>query len=616
MSRTMVNRRMGRIPVLLLLLAVILIFALFLKDILIPFITLEVKNDVDGATELLRQKGVLGFLAVILVEALQMVVIFIPAEFIQISSGLSYPFPIAIALCDLGVCLGATIIFILVRILHVRNEAFEKRRKTIDRLSENIKDRTTVFFLYLLFFMPMIPFGAICYYGSSTNLRYRKYLFTVATGVIPSIVVSNLMGAAGKAFIVYDLPFWLLVLIIVLLALLLIGIIMFFIKRFVFRDKHGTPDSMAYYLLFAITNLWHGRKQKATIHDELMAGIEPPYIVLCNHESFFDFHYISQMNHPKNPAYMVNELYCTRPILKSLSKAAGMIPKKLFVREVSSALAVFRTIRKGYPVVIFPEGRLSADGRTNPIIKGGAFYRKLNASLVLVQISGAYLSNPKWRPKRFMSDIDVTVKRVLTTDDIKTMTDSELDDLISETLANNAFRNEPSIQFRQKTKAKGLEGLLYRCADCGSLYTTVGKGNKLTCTSCGSEYILDDRYRFQGRIQTIPEYYDEIKRLEESTLDSFSLKANVKTKIHGANGGPIRWEKGVCTLTPEGFSYKSQSMDFSINMEDLPALAFSCSQEFELYHNEELMYFYPTEHRQQVARWALLVDMLAERRRS
>ncbi len=612
MSKSVETRRMGRLPVLLLLTAVIIIFAFFLKDILIPFINLEIHNDVEGATELLKQKGILGFLAVTLVEALQMVVVFIPAEFIQISSGLSYPFPIALALCDLGVCLGATIIFILVRILHVKNDAYEKRRKTIDRLSANIKDRTTVFFLYLLFFMPMIPFGAICYYGSSTNLRYRKYILTVATGVIPSIVVSNLMGAAGKAFIVNDLPFWLLVVIIILLALLLIGIIAIFIKRFVFKDKNGTPDSMAYYLVLAITSLWHGRRQKATIHDELMADLEAPYIVLSNHESFFDFHYISQLSHPRNPAYMVNELYCTRPVLKTLSKASGMIAKKLFVPEVSSALSVMRTIRKGYPVVIFPEGRLSPDGRSNPIIKGGAFYRKLNVSLVLVQITGAYLSNPKWRSRRMLSDIDVAVKRILTPEEIKTLSDKELDDIISETLTIDSFNCRTT--FRQKGKAKGLEGLLYRCADCGSLYTTVGRGNKLMCTSCGAQLNLDDNYRFQGRIRTIAEYYDEIKSLEADTLDSFMLQTKVKTKIHGANGGPTRWEKGVCTLTPRTFSYKSQSMEFEIKMESLPALAFSCNQEFELYHNDELMYFYPTEHRQQVARWALLVDLLAQRR--
>ena len=72
--------------------------------------------------------------------------------------------------------------------------------------------------MFFLFLMPLIPFGAICYYGSSTKIRYREYILTVAIGVIPSIVTSNLMGAAAKAFIRNDIPIPLLVLIIALLA--------------------------------------------------------------------------------------------------------------------------------------------------------------------------------------------------------------------------------------------------------------------------------------------------------------------------------------------------------------------------------------------------------------
>ena len=54
---------------------------------------------------------------------------------------------------------------------------------------------------------------------------------------------------------------------------------------------------------------------------------------------------------------------------------------------------------------------------------------------------------------------------------------------------------------------------------------------------------------------------------------------------------------------------------FEIPVGKLPALAFSCAEEFELYHNDELHYFYPTEEPKQVARWALAVDLMAERRK-
>ncbi len=597
-------------------LAILALFTFFLMDIMVPFMKMQMNHDTTGASELLRDKGLLGLLSVALVEALQMVVIFIPAAFIQISSGLSYPFPIALLVCDLGVGLGATIIFTLVRIFHFNSTAYEKRRKNIDRISANVQNRNTMFILYLLFFMPLIPFGAICYFGSGSKLSYRKYLFTVMTGVIPSIVVSNLMGAAGSAFLMNNLPLWLLVLIIVLLAAALFLIIALFMKKFILKGTEGTPDSIVYALTVFLARTWQRKPRHLEIEDELLSEVTPPYILLSNHESFADFNYISRLAHPKNPSYLVNEFYCTRPILKHLAKGGGFIPKKLFTPDMASAMGIRRTIRRGYPVVIFPEGRLSPDGRPNPLIEGAAFYKKLNVDLVLVKINGAYFSQPKWRRKRYYSRVRVKVERIIRKEELQGMENQEIEATIAQTLRNNASENQID-RYRQRTKAVGLENLLYRCPDCGSLYTTRGTGNDLICTSCGSVRTLGEDYRFSngGKPSTIPEYYDAIKVLEEKTLSSFELQAKVRTKIFGENGGPMRKEEGECFMNSEVFRYHSASEDFTIPLSQMPALAFSCNEEFELYHNDELHYFYPVDNRRQVVRWALLVDMLAKKRK-
>lgn len=609
------GKNIGKLPIAIILIAVICLFSFFLKDILIPFIKLQSQNDIDGATALLRGKGVLGFAAVSLVEALQMVVIFIPAEFIQISSGLSYPFPIALALCDIGVCLGATIIFILVRVFNIQSEAYQRRKKIIDRISEGARNKKTMVLLYLLFFMPLIPFGAICYYGSSTKLPYRKYIFTVATGVVPSIVVSNLMGAAGRAFVGQALPFWVLVLIIILLAALLFFIIAIFIKRFFLSGDSKEIESPVYGAVISVFNMIHGKKQKVEIDDALLDRASLPYIMLSNHESFFDFLYLYKLNHPKNPSFIVNEYYCTRPIARHVPLGCSIIPKKLFVTEMKTPLSIMRNIKRGYPVVLFPEGRLSPDGRSNIFLPGAALYKKLGVDLVLVKITGAYLANPKWRKKRFMSDIKVKVQRVIKKDEMQNMSAEELEKIIENTLFNDASEN-PNRLFPQKDKAKGLENILYRCIDCGSLYTTKGIGNDLVCTSCGSKHSIDENYHFTIEPSTISGYYDKIKALEAADLDNLDLHAKVRTKVFAENGKVIRKERGECTLNPLGLSYKSDTTEFLVRMENMPALAFSCGTEFEVYHNGDLYYFYPVENPQQTARWALLVDMFAERRKT
>ena len=599
-----------------LLLVILLLYAFFLKDILIPFLKLELRHDLNGAQELLRDRGLLGFFAVTLVEALQMVVVFIPAEFIQISSGLSYPFLIALLLCDLGVCMGATIIFILSRSFGLRSSLVEKGDKRIERMSAAFPEKNAVLFMYLLFFMPVVPFGAVCYYGCGRMLSYRKYILTVATGVIPSIVVSNLLGAAGEAFLLKSIPLWALVLIVILLAAALFAAIFILIDRFFLRDCDETPDSPVYAFIFFLVRLWHGRRPKPEILDELLSEAEPPYILLANHESFFDFYYIHQMAHPRNPTYLVNEFYTTRPILKTLSRRAGILSKKLFTAELSSPIRIMRTLKNGYSVVIFPEGRLSPDGRSNHIVEEGAgFYKRMRVDLVLVKINGAYFANPKWRKRRFRSAVSVTVKEVIKKDRLREMPDDELNARIAAALYNDASENV-ICRYPQRNKALGLEGILYRCADCGALYSMRGEGNRLSCSACGRVHTLDESYRFTEPPFTIGEWYEKIRDMERKDLDTLCLRAAVRTLIHGKDGGPNRKETGECTLTPEAFSYRSGSAEFSIPTEKLPALAFSCGEEFELYHDGELYYFYPETEPLQVARWALAVDLLSERRRA
>ncbi|MBR2121923.1 MAG: VTT domain-containing protein [Lachnospiraceae bacterium] len=630
------KKKVEKAIILISLVTVLVLFSFFLRDILVPFIRLELDNDLEGARRLLISRGVLGFFTVTLVEALQMVVIFIPAEFIQISSGLSYPFPVAVLLCDLGVCLGATIIFILVRTFRFDNAAYAKNREKIDKFSAAArKEKSVAFLMFFLFLMPLIPFGAICYYGSSTKIRYRDYILTVAIGVIPSIVTSNLMGAAAKAFIRNSIPIPLLVLIIALLAAVLFVLIFLFLDRVWFKENDCTPDSPIYTAFFRFVHLLRGPKQRLHLSGVPEEGFRAPYIMLCNHESFYDFYYVSRLDRHHNPAYVVNKYYLTRPLIRKLTKKAGFIPKKLFNPDMSTVGGIVKTIRGGHPVVIFPEARLSPDGRSNPIIeKGAGLYKKLDADIILVKISGAYYAKPKWRKTFYRSDITVSVERIITAEEAKTIPDEELDRQIEDTLYSAAVMPAGKL-YHHRNLAEGLQNVLYRCADCGALYTTRGTGNDLICTACGVKRSFDGQYRFSTvsgntrmtaapgaasaggapLVTSIADYYDRIRELELKDLDSLDLRAGVSVKIFDEKGALRAREHGTCAMTPEVFTYTPDTGDgFSIDMDRITAIPFSCGEEFELYYKNELYYFYPDTDRIQAARWALAADLLRERR--
>ena len=608
------NKTVQRIIIAVSVLAVVGLFAYFLKDILIPYIKMEIANDFDGAKELLVSKGIFGFLTVILVEALQMVVIFIPAEFIQVSSGMSYPFYIALLLCDAGVCLGASIIFVLVRAFRFTSKAAEAGEEKIDRLtSGKKKGRGTVLLMYFLFIMPIIPFGAICYYGSrKRDLSYGKYIRTVATGVIPSIVSSNVLGAATKFFISRSLPLPLLILIIVLLAAALFTVLAVFLNKVYFKEDEGTPDSILNDAFFRFVHFVRKHRQRLHVDDSLIRDLPAPYIMLLNHESFYDFYYSRQLFRNNNPAYVINRHYVSAKLPRRFAEKACFIPKRLFTPDAATPMKIMRTLKKGYSVVIFPEARLSITGRTYPIVdRSAAFYRRLKTDVVIASINGGFFANPKWRRRFYKADIYVRAERVIKSDEIKNMTDEEFKSVMDRALYHDASDNVVN-RYPQKDKAQGLEQVLYRCAFCGKLYSTKGAGNDLVCSECGKTLHFDESYHFTEEPFTIGGYYDRLIELEKKELDSLDLSAEVDTVIFSEEGRYRTKEQGVCTLTKEGFGYVSGNNSFSVGFDLLPALPFSCGKEFETYNNDRLFYFYPKENRQQCARWALIVDLIKE----
>ncbi|MCR4648492.1 MAG: 1-acyl-sn-glycerol-3-phosphate acyltransferase [Lachnospiraceae bacterium] len=384
---------------------------------------------------------------------------------------------------------------------------------------------------------------------------------------------------------------------------------MFYCKKY---DK--TPGSPLYLLFRFLLRIFFFRIKKAEYDDKLLSEAQKPFIILSNHESFYDFYYILRMIKGSRPNALINEYYTKLPVLRMFALRCGVLPKKLFTREVSTVLRINNMLKKGYPVIIFPEGRLTPDGRTSKIIKSGAaFYRRLKYDLVLVKIDGAYYSSPKWRKRYYPSKVKVSVEKVIHSDELKKMTDESLEEIICSSLKNDASKCELA-KYEQKDKAEGLEGVLFRCVFCNKKYKMLGKGNDLLCEACGKKLTIDENYHFTEWPYTIPAYYDAIVEEEKKEIDTLNLRMEVTLKVFGENGGIVKKEDGECIMNKNVFIYRSLSEEFEIPVKEFDGMAFSCSKEIEFYRGEELYFFYPKKDRQQVAQWALFIDLMSDRR--
>lgn len=593
---------------------VIGLFIFFLSDVFIPFIKLELANDIDGAKEYLMSKGIVGYLTVVIVEALQMVVVFISAEFIQLTSGMSYPWWIAVILCDCGVMLGSSIIYLLVNVFKFDGTIIGKK-SDIEKYERKSKTKSAVILMYLLFIMPIIPFGAICYYGSGKKIPYLRYLFTCATGTIPSIIMSIVMGTAIKEFISKSLPIWALILIIILAGAVLFALLAFVIKKFFIK-----PNSNKGFFIFLLEKLIIKisllKIKYRFINEEAIRDIDGPFVCIAEHHSAYDVFLMKKLMEDKNLFIVGNEYYLRIPIFGKLLRKNGFIKKKMFYNDIACVKNIISNLKKGNPVLIFPEGRLSTDGGPSYFNESIAHLcKKVGVPLVLVQIRNDYFIKPKWRKAKFGGECEAEIKRVVSSQELAEMERDEVYSAMRDVLSYNEFSND-TLTYRQHGKAKGLENILYLCPHCKTMYSNVSKGNRLICTACGKEYTVKNNYHFDdGNIKNLFEYYAKIKEIESENIENTDLSIPVDVKIFTDGVKKYRTEKGVFTLTAEKISFKSDISDlyFEYTTEEQEGLAYSVNEEFELYYRNELYYFYPEKNSRKICtRVALIFEMLKE----
>lgn len=610
------KRKLQKLLLLILMLVVIGMLFFFFREIIIPFIKAEINKQYDEAKTLLNDAGIVGMIAVTLIEGLQMVVVFIPAEFIQMSSGMAYPMWLTVILLDFGVMFGASIIWVLVHTFKFDKDLFQNATNKIEKYAKKAKN--TQLLMYLLFFMPIIPFGAICYYGSSSKIKYPRYILTCATGVLPSIITSIFMGRALKEFISDSIPLVWLIIIIVGLALLLFIFIFILLNHFIFKQNKGTPEHPFYSFMNFLLKIVrrNGRNFKFKGQEELAKIKDQTFVCLSNHCGEYDF-YRGYKAVGVPLANVANRHILNNKVFKKPSKLAGFIPKRLFDKDLETIIKIKKMLKDNYSVYICPEGRLSIDGTNYPYVgKLARFVKSLHTNIVILNIQGGYLAEGKWQKRWYFTPILCEIKSVLTAHEINALDDDTLENHLKENLSYNDFTYSKDLNvYKMKNKALNLEHVLYMCPKCHQRYQMATKNNTLYCKHCGFEVTLQNNMWFDNNeYPNIHEYYQEIKRLEKPSLKDLHLETNVDVKIFNKDNNKYEKDEGLCTLTNQTISFKSTKRDYYIekDLKELFGLAFGVNEEFEFYDNERLHYFYPKENKTMCTRWALLVDLINE----
>lgn len=588
-------------------------------EIVKELFTKEFSN--EALRDQLQEFGWRGYFVITVLAALQLVCTFLPAEPVQMLAGFTFGFPIGLICCMIGVLIGSTMIYLLQNIYGDRLRGYFIKKMNLD-LAKIARSNKVTLIVFILYFLPAIPYGMICFFAASMGMSYRRFITVMGLGALPSVCIGVGLGYVA---IVSN---WI-VTVCIFAMLILLMIIVFCKKDILFsklnryadmhkgaspnrvRDPNGFLMTVVYYAARAYFFLCGVRIK--TINK--IGPMEKPSLVLCNHGSFIDFIYSAAVLWKYKPNFVSARLYFYDRYLGWLLRNVGAFPKSMFAMDLENARNCFTVLRKNKILAMMPEARLSTAGRFEDIQENTySFIKTAGVNIYTVKMHGDYLADPKWgRGFRRGACVEVELDILYTAEQVSNLTLEQLKQGIEQRLFYDEFQwlqQHPEIHYRSKGMAEGLENILMTCPICRRNHTLTTHHDQVYCEYCGYLTSLDDRYGFTGDFQfeNLAQWYDWQKELLASEIAQnrdYALSSKVELRLPSHGKGLTRHGgHGVCTLNREGLTYfgtkDGENVEIHFTLQRIYRLLFGAGENFEIYNGAEILFFVPEEKRSAV----------------
>ncbi|MBQ7591680.1 MAG: hypothetical protein IJU46_04030 [Clostridia bacterium] len=322
-------------------------------------------------------------------------------------------------------------------------------------------------------------------------------------------------------------------------------------------------------------------------------GLRPPYLLLCNHNAFFDMKVSAMATFPRFGNYVVaiDGFIGREGLLRNL----GCICKRKFTSDIRLIRRLVHVVRNGGIPVIYPEARYSLCGTPAPLPESlGKVARMLGVPVVTLICHGHHINHPFWntRRERGVAPTEAEMKLIITAEELKTLSADEVNDRIVAEFSYDDFswQEEKRIKVKDPQRAVGLEKILYKCPHCEEEYGMYSEGAVLGCRGCGRKWYMDEYGRLSaedGKTEYphIPDWYEwerECVRREvaEGRYSTGDMPVTVES-LPGARGF-IPIGSGTMRHDMNGFSVSVTDSDgVTRTMEKKVPSLYSCHIEYE-----------------------------------
>ena len=619
--------------VLLVILFIGLLFFLFAGD---NFQVLKEIFSGDHTKEEIQESigklGVRAYIVVFILSMIQVILTFVPAEPLHVISGVSFGLWGGMAICLAGILVGNTIIYVLYKIYGAKLTDYFASNVDFD--FEVARTSTKIaLIVIILYCLPAIPYGIICFFAASMGMKYGKYILITGIGSIPSLFLD-----VGLGHITMSTSWAVSISVFVVIIILLVVVVKN--KKWIFdkvnayvknsqekeRKRVGKYNPFLFGLAGGLVYTTVRSKVKIKFKNNV-GRLCKPCIVLCNHGSFYDFVYAGKMIVKDKPHFVVARMYFHHKWLGRIISSSGAFPKSMFTTDIDSSRNCLKVIAANEVLAMMPEARLSTVGKfegIQPVTY--KFISKMNVPVYVIKINGSYLAKPKWGDKiRKGAVVEAELNKLLDEGECSSLSHAELQDRIEKALDYNEWewlKNNPQVTYKHKTIAEGLENILCICPKCKSHYSLRTHKNIVTCEKCDLQVSLDNRYVLSGvKFENIAQWYDwqkkEFAKIIKKNQD-FKLQSKVELRHLSKDGKSFTRHAGYgeCSLSREGLRYIGSDDGVDVErlfpLENIYRILFGAGEDFEIYDGSEIYYFVPEDKRSCVA-WYIVSELLKEK---
>lgn len=226
------------------------------------------------------------------------------------------------------------------------------------------------------------------------------------------------------------------------------------------------------------------------IENKDVKKLKEPFVMIANHASVLDIVFTVSGMYPKRLNIVTAKDVFTWKAFKPFIERLGCIPKNQFAIDINSLKMMKAAVEQGRNVVLFPEGKVSFEGKGLHHIPPSIakFVKFLDAPVVLSHHLGSYLSMPKYYKGFRYGKVRLEQRVLITREELKTLSNQEIYKRIVDALQfnDNIYQIDNNIRFRSKRPAWNLEFILYKCPKCQVEYQMKTTKRQIICEHCGN----------------------------------------------------------------------------------------------------------------------------------